>query len=181
MPDFPTPFVWPPAAPMMNLHTSLGSEFARLDGNLHVSTNTGAWPSANRAYYWPFQVGVTVTAYQMAILVITQSGNLDVGIYDENANRLVSMGSTAVGAAGIQTFDIANTVLTPGTYFAAMCVDNITASFGRISAPDVASHRAIGTQQQAVGAVTLPDPATFASPTAGYVAQLTIYFQPTAG
>lgn len=132
-------------------------------------TAGGVWPAANRALYFPFIVDSVVTAYQMTFEVVTQSGNCDVGIYDERGNRLVSKGSTAVGAAGIQTIDITDTALSPGLYYMALNVDNITASFTRSSSIQAVWLRVMGVQEQAVGAVTLPDPATFANPTSAYV------------
>lgn len=132
-------------------------------------TAAAVWPAANRAIYIPFRVETTVTAYQMAVEVGTQSGNLDIGIYDELGNRLVSSGSTAVAAAGIQAVNITDTVLTPGIYFMALCVDNITAAFTRSSGSAALLLEVQGVQQQAVGAVTLPDPATFANPASAYV------------
>lgn len=135
---------------------------------------SAVWPAANRALYIPFIVTEEVTAYQMIFEVAVQSGNLDVGIYNEQATRLVSSGSTPVGGAGIQVVNITDTVLKPGVYFMAMCVDNITASFVRSSISSVVWLNALGVQQQAVGAVTLPDPATFANPASGYVPILAV-------
>lgn len=116
----------------------------------------------------PFEVQATCTAFQIGFIVAVQSGNLDVGIYDiVGPNRLVSKGSTAVAAAGVQVVDITNTTLTPGAYFLAMCVDNTTASFNTYVLTALL-YQAAGVQQQAVGAVTLPDPATFANPASAY-------------
>lgn len=156
--------------------TSGAGELVSLTGGTFA---TGAvWPAANRAIYVPVMVETTVTAYQMGIIVTTSSGNLDVGIYDDRGARLVSMGSTAMGAAGFQAFNIADTVLTPGVYFLAMCVDNTTASIPRTAA--LAEHlRSTGVQQQAVGAVTLPNPATFANPASAYVPALMVSVVPT--
>src|SRR5262245_52265293 len=63
---------------------------------------TNTWPSANLAIYIPVLVQSTMTAYQIVFVVGTQSGNCDVGIYDELGNRIVSKGSTAVAASGFQ-------------------------------------------------------------------------------
>lgn len=134
----------------------------------------GTWPAANRALYAPFIVEVAVTAYQMAFEVVTQSGNCDVGIYDELGNRLVSSGSTAVAVAGLQAIDITDTLLTPGVYYMAMNVDNTTASVMRSSSTPALLLRVLGAQQQAVGAVTLPDPAVFANPASAYFPSLSI-------
>ncbi len=130
-------------------------------------TSSATWPAANRAIYAPVCVQQTVTVKKMALLVATQSGNLDVGIYSETGTRLVSSGSTAVAAAGLQSVDITDTTLSPGVYFLAMCVDNTTAAFTRGIVPVVAQQIA-GVQQQAVGAVTLPATATFANAASAY-------------
>ena len=137
--------------------------------NSGASAGSLAWPAANRAIYVPVLIENPVTVLKMAVNVAVQSGNLDVGIYDEMGNRIVSKGSTAVGAAGLQTVDITDTTLNPGLYFIAMCVDNTTASFTRVPITTAEVLRMGGMQQQAVGAVTLPDPATFANPATGYV------------
>lgn len=147
--------------------------------HIALSTNgtmsSAIWTTANTALYVPITLEIPITVIRMGIHVGTQSGNCDVGIYDEKGNRIVSKGSTAVGAAGLQTFDMtasvsgtASPTLSPGTYFMAMNVDNVTAAFFRTS-NSAALCRISGVQQQAVGAVTLPATATFANPGGGYV------------
>lgn len=120
--------------------------------------NTAAVWTANRAVYQPCYVAEPITVYQMAVTVTTQNGNLDVGIYDmESLKRLVSKGSTAVAAAGVQAIDITDTDLVPGWYYLGFCCDSSTAVF-RNSAVAAGICRVCGFQQQSVGAVTLPDP-----------------------
>lgn len=169
MSDFPTQLQYapPPGAVMVSSVNSLIQDACQIAATSF--TAGGVWPAANRAIYVPFMVDQVVTAYQMAFEVITQSGNCDVGIYDVAGNRLVSKGSTAVAAAGFQSIDITDTVLAPGVYFMAMNVDNTTASFTRSSAVSAVYQQVCGMQQQAVGAVTLPDPATFANPASAYI------------
>jgi len=157
---------------------SLVFDLANISGT--VFTAGGVWPAANRAIYLPFMVEAAVTVYMLGFEVVTQSGNCDVGIYDAaTSGRLVSAGSTAVGAAGIQTVDLTDTLLYPGVYYAAMCVDNITASFTRASAVSALWQQSVGVQQQAVGAVTLPDPATFANPASAYIPYLAVALKST--
>jgi hypothetical protein len=134
-----------------------------------TAASSGAvWPAANLAIYQPVVITEAVTAYQMAVEVTTQAGNLDLGIYDEGLNRLVSLGSTAVGAAGLQVGNITDTPLAPGLYYIAMNCSSATAAFRR-HAPGVQVLRCSGAAQQAVGAVTLPNPATFAAAANAYV------------
>jgi hypothetical protein len=132
-----------------------------------LMNGASTWPAANRAIYMPVYVQSPVTVTNMALIVSVQSGNLDVGIYSETGTRLVSSGSTAVGAAGLQVVDITNTTLATGVYYFAVCVDNTTASFNR-SAAALLPIWACGVQQEAVGAVTLPATATFANPASAY-------------
>lgn len=172
MPDFPTQLrSLVPGGVITSVSTS--SFLSDVGPIAFLAEVAGVWPAANRALYMPFAVEETVTAYQMATEVSVQSGNCDVGIYDENANRLVSTGSTAVGAAGIQVFNITDTVLTPGTYFMAMSCDNVTASFLRF-VPTALWTQTLGLQQEALGSVTLPATAAFANPASGYHPVLSI-------
>ena len=133
-----------------------------------VTAAAGTWPAANRALYIPVEVETPCIAVKMMFQVTTQSGNFDIGIYAENGSRLVSTGSTAVPAAGMSVSDITDTTLTPGTYFLALNIDNTTAAVQRLNNPLAGTIQGCGVQQQAVGAVTLPNPATFANPASAY-------------
>ena len=169
MSDFPTMVTSMPAPGVITSSSPSSLTFDAVMMSQADFTAGAVWPAANRAIYVPFIVDSIVTAYQMAFEVTVQSGNCDVGIYDELGNRVVSKGSTAVGAAGIQLVDITDTVLTPNTYYAALNVDNTTAAVTRISGIAALWLQVYGVQQQAVGAVTLPNPATFANPASAYL------------
>jgi hypothetical protein len=160
--------------------SSLSSDAGLVNLNNFASISSTVWPAANRAIYVPFFIQETVMVNQMAITVGTQSGNLDAGLYDVLGNRLVSIGSTAVAAAGFQALDIADTTLTPGNYFMALCIDNITAAIHCRTTPDVQTLRVIGVQEQALGSVTLPDPATFANPSSAYTPSISLIANATA-
>lgn len=132
-----------------------------------VSAGTGGvWPAANRALYEQVLVYEPTTIYQLGVEVTVQSGNLDLGVYDESWARLVSSGSTAVAAAGLQLVDPADLVLKPGVYFLAMACDNGTAAFFR-GTYDNAAMPAVGIMQQA-SAFPLPANATPALPANAY-------------
>lgn len=182
MPDWPTTLLNPANGVIHPFGPTTGTGQV-LFPNANGAAGSSVWPVANTAIYIPFYVETTVTAYQMSVRVAIQSGNLDAAIYDVLGNRLVAMGSTAVTTGGnLQLLNITDTVLTPGTYFAAMNCDNGTASF--LAAPtttiDVQTLRSCGVQQQAVGAVTLPDPATFAAVTTPYLPVIVVHTQATA-
>lgn len=178
---------WPPAPSVygtVGVHNSLAMTSGVGDHSLMVgatSTTAAAWPAANRALYIPFCVEQTVTAFKMAFIVGASAGNYDVGLYDENGNRLVSLGSTAVPAAGLAVADITDTVLRPGTYFMAMNCSTVTTLTIQAmqTGMSIASLTTCGMQQEAVGAVTLPDPATFANIASIYVPSLSVAVRST--
>jgi hypothetical protein len=136
-----------------------------------------AWPTANRALYMPVMVERQITVVKMAIVVGAQAGNVDVGIYDEIGNRLVSAGSTAVGAAGIQVFDTTDVTFGPGIFLLAMNVSTVTTATFLSGSPGSILGRTSGLRQQDVGAVALPTPtATFAAMGASYIPLLCAYY-----
>jgi hypothetical protein len=174
MSDFPTALVTPNGftiCPTSDILQPVG-QWALFSNNL---AGTAVWPVANTAIYTVFNLEIPMVLRTMGIKVNVQSGNLDVGVYDEKGNSIVTKGSTAVAAAGFQSIDMtasishgsASPILMPGTYWAAMNCDNVTASFGRIS-PGVNTTRFGALQQQAVGAVALPTTATFANIASSY-------------
>lgn len=128
-----------------------------------LGTTASAWPSANQMRCCSFIVDDTVTVTQLGTIVSTQSGNLDLGIYDEAGNKIVSSGSTAVGVAGPQFVNITDTTLTPGHYNMAMACDNIIANFNRLSLANADVNRLCGVKQMA-SAFPLPSTLTFAGP-----------------
>ncbi len=133
------------------------SQYGLQAANNYVNTAT-VW-TANRAVFQPVLVPRTIIVYLLSIRVQTQAGNVDVGIYDLGDNRLVSSGTTAVAAAGIQTFDITDTTLTPGWYKLALSSDSATAVFRTTVNLTVANARLCGFQQQS-SAFVLPATAT---------------------
>ncbi len=140
------------------------------------TASTNVYTTANTAIYCPFILPWSFLAQNILVRVTTQSGNIDVGIYNEKGTRLVSSGSTTVAAAGTQVFNITDTWLTAGTYFMAVNVDNTTAAFHSMVNTVLVDSigRANGLQIQAVGAVTLPNPATFAAYTALSVPMMSV-------
>jgi hypothetical protein len=95
--------------------------------------NTVFAPVANEAYLIPFWVPTPINVSSMFLNITTSSGNLDVGIYDKNGNRVVSKGSTASPGTGRQELTFTQTLLVPrlGPYFAAVAVNNGTIRFAQ--------------------------------------------------
>lgn len=146
---------------------SIGIELGALQSSAPLSA---VWPAVDRAIFVPFVV------YQPLIVVklgvrngAAVSGNVDCGIYDDQQNRLVSIGSTAqAGTSQFQSFDVTDTLLEPGVYYQGLCVDNTTAAFISWAVSQTYA-RACGVLSQSVGAVTLPNPAVFAAAQDAYV------------
>ncbi len=138
-------------------------------------TGLQAWPTANLAIFVPFLV---FTPFLAKIIGVdngaTVSGNIDVGIYDGQQNRLVSTGSTAhAGTSTVQTFDITDTLLLPGIYYMAQAMDNTTGiTHGPASTVPIGG--ACGVLQMA-SAFPLPDPATFAAHAVAFIPILSVY------
>lgn len=159
MPDFPIvknvdPVVLSPLNPQ-----SLG---AMLNAMGYAFTGATAWATANKAIFIPYSVGGIVTVKKMFVVNGTVSGNIDVGIYDRNGVRLVSIGSTAqAGASVIQEFDIADTTLGPGLYYLACAMDNNTGQVELVG-PGSAQGKSMGIFEM-TSAFALPATATFAS------------------
>lgn len=97
--------------------------------------------TTNRLYFVRVIVPRAGTLAGLAFLVTTQSGNVIATIYDTgdasagNRTQLYTSGSTAVAAAGWQTFAPSITV-TPGQQLDfALIFDNATVNFGRVAQP----------------------------------------------
>jgi len=138
-----------------------------------VPPATAVWPAAGLVIFVPFRVPESVICTKMFWGVGTASGNLDCGIYDESANRLVSIGSTAAsGSSSLQVVDTADTLLVRGRYYMALVADTgATLTIYRV-APAAGIGQSLGLLQQA--SVTLPlssnaSPATFAKYTQAYI------------
>ena len=129
---------------------------------LGSTLGSGAYPTLNLAYYYPFIlyqpiVVVKLFCYNGSIA----SGNIDLGIYDKGGTRIQSAGSTAQsGTSAIQSFDITDVLIGPGLFYLAVAMDNITGTLWRASIGQAG--RLMGIFQQS-SAFALPSTATFAA------------------
>lgn len=132
-------------------------------GALAGFTTTCA-PEANRAYFIPFYLPDTFTVTSLIYgNGAAPSGNVDLGIYDEDGVRLVSSGSTAKpGVGGPRAIDVTDTVLTAGRYYWGYAQSNTAAVFGWTHSALIVNIMS-GALQQA-SAFPLPATATFAAP-----------------
>jgi len=103
-------------------------------GQILTDAGSAAWPGANWGCLIPFSLGRR-TLFQRIFLFngAAASGNIDLGIYDANRNRLFSTGSTAMsGTSALQVLTLAFTI-GPGRYNMAAAVDNTTAQVIRFN------------------------------------------------
>jgi hypothetical protein len=127
--------------------------------------SSGTWPVNNKAFFYPFRLHTFETAYQLLFWVgATSSGNIDVGIYDSQKNRIVSSGSTAMSATvnAWQELNITDTPLPPGDYLLAGACSTTVGTVFRVaisSTADELSMPAIPVYEQ-TSALALPDPCT---------------------
>lgn len=171
--DFPTALGHPNHVSVSSTDNTTLVGQAALTQNGTVSA--AVWPSANAAIYVPFIVEIPFRASNAAVRVSVSAGNLDMGVYDEGGNALVTKGSIAVAAAGLQVVDFtasisqgsADPLLGPGTYYFAMACSSATASFFRLANVSIGNLRVCGCRWQAT-ALPLPATATFAVMNAAY-------------
>lgn len=117
---------WPVIGPVVP--PVLSPWFNRQLGPLGTTVNASTTFTANSVRYYPVIVPqdcvVTKLWLQNGAAV---SGNVDVGIYDEEGNRLVSAGSTAqAGTNAVQVFDVTDTRIPAGLCYFAFVIDNTT-------------------------------------------------------
>jgi len=155
------------SAGLMPLHVLNVGRFG-LTIPMYAQNNLGGktWPTANRALYWPVHIpSPFLAARAFHCQAGNNTGNVDIGIYDINGNRLVSTGSTARGSTNVaQYIDITDTWLSPGDYYWAMVGSSTSGQTNGVSA-SAPLLRADGCLKEDLGATTLPssmNPATFA-------------------
>jgi hypothetical protein len=110
----------------------LGMEFTCIPTGAPASST---WPSSNLAIASPIYIDSYGTVVKMFMANgATASGNFDIGLYDENFNRLVSSGAVAQSGTGaIQTFDVTDTPVRPGRHYIAISSSAATGTLVRLS------------------------------------------------
>jgi hypothetical protein len=94
--------------------------------------------TANQAYIYPFRIHVPELATKLLVANgSTVSGNIDIGIYDSELNKVISAGATVqAGTNSVQELTITATWLIPGDYFMAFSINNTTGTIFRSSQAD---------------------------------------------
>jgi hypothetical protein len=180
MPDFP-------AVPAIGKRGSLCTADITMSkvGMYHwhangVFTASTAWGTANLALYVPVFLGYPATVYKMGVTNgATLGGNLQLGIYNERGEQLAVTASTAqAGISSLQTIDITDTILTPGTYYLAMATNSTTATY-TCAGTTLLRQEVTGVQEQTT-AFTLPSPITLGTKsTRLFVPIVTAYYNGT--
>lgn len=140
----------------------VGLELRQLNGTAVPASFT--W-TANQAVYIPFAIPwpypVRRVFWYNGTAVVS---NVDFGIYTEGGARIYSQGSTAQsGASAIQYATVSTPfILQPGKYYMAYNCSGTTNVVFAVS-QNAAQGKILGLLTQAVGAVALPNPATFAT------------------
>lgn len=153
---------------------SVGTQIAAAGLSL---TTSAAWPSANRAIFVPFYLTVTRSVYAAFVNVGgTSSGNLDVGVYNDQLMRVFSTGSTGMGSTStLQVISLSQKQLPVGKYYLALAVDNATgvvSHFGTTATPS----RMLDVHRMD-SAFPLPSSVTFAASDASHIPEFGIAFR----
>lgn len=130
-----------------------------------------AWPSSNLAFFVPFTVGAPIIAQKMFWEngATVGTNTVDVGIYDSQGNRLVSLGATTTsGVSSIQTAAITPTTLETGLYYMAMVMNGTTDTVWRTAPSFTTLGRILGVLSQTT-ASPLPATATMVGSTTAYI------------
>jgi len=132
---------------------------------------TDTWVTNNKALFIPFRVETAMTAKRIGFMAgNASSGNIDIGIYDTDGNRLVSFGSFASsGSSRTQIKDITDTALTASTYYyAALVCSSTTMQMMTLRAGESSDlrRRLYGIKEQN-NAFPLPEVASFSDPGTG--------------
>jgi hypothetical protein len=120
------------------------------------------WTNANEAKYVPFSIQQPIVVRKMVLQFTTvAASNYDIGIYTVDGARVVSLGSTAVpGATGVVEADIADTMLTPGSYYYALVISSTSPAVPGVNYST--NDNKLNAMLTQTSALPLPSTATFA-------------------
>lgn len=146
---------------------TLASQEFSISGVLRTTGTvaTSTWSSANKPLAFPFRMSYTAIVDRLGWMNGSSAGGgVDVGIYDEAWNRIVSTGgTTGSGNSAWQFVDVADTTITGGLlYYLVMARDNTTANrpMRHVQTIDINVLKLGGAMDSATNAYPLPDPLT---------------------
>lgn len=138
---------------------------------------SAAWPTANRAYVYPFHLSESMKLAAMSVMVgAASAGHVDLGLYSNDLKLIISSGSVVTAAISTRHVSALSMILPPGDYYAAMACDSVSAAFLR-AAPGSFQQMPMGSLQMATA---FPLPATFTAAriSASYIPAFNITFAP---
>jgi hypothetical protein len=147
---------------------SLGTQLYAF--NQTVPTAAAA-PAANLLMLVPFWVPAPFTITKLYWVMGAAAGTVDMGVYDESANLLLSAANPSASGT-FQVVDVTDTTIARGRYYMGLIGSTVTTLTFLKSAPAAGVCQAMGMLQQA--SITLPlstgaSPATFAKYAQAYV------------
>lgn len=130
---------------------------------------SAVYPSANLAIYIPFRIQSPINIAQLFWYNgATATGNVDMGVYSKDGQRILSSGTTAqTGTNALQLVDITDVRIGAGMYWIALACDSGSSTFFSTTLGAVGLHTLAGIKQQA-SAFVLPTTATFADAAQDY-------------
>ncbi len=170
MSDFPIPVTLPNATVHPWSAESIGRMLGATSGSYYLGSAVSAvYISANLAIFVPFSLTRPVrTTLLWTANGAAVSGNMDVGVYDENGVKLISTGAIAqAGVSTLQTFVVASTQFGPGRFYLALSHSDAIGRYYNAPAPAITLKMA-GVLQMAA-AHPLPATANFATMAFAYL------------
>jgi phage tail sheath gpL-like len=160
---------------------SIGSRLAVLTAGGFTVTGSAVWPTASLSILIPVWLPEQIIVAQLGwVNGSVVSGNVDMGIYNQDGVLLLSTGSTAgSGTSALQLVNVTDTPIGPGLVYMALAVDNITATIERTNTGSVLTVACVGLVQVASN-FPLAANVTFAVITNDYIHHMGIYKQAVA-
>jgi len=134
-------------------------------------TATSTTPNANQGYFYPVIVRTPMTIQYVTILngAVVANSNMDLGLYDEFGNRVLSTGAVSQLSASASTYQkfllASNVSINAGLYFAAAVFTSTNNRFASNGAMSAARGRAAGMLEAVSIGTTLPATVTYAAKT----------------
>jgi hypothetical protein len=144
-----------------------------------VWSAAGTWPLANRALAWPFSIDLARTLRRLGAWINVSSGNMCLGVYDADFERIATTGSVATPAAGFGVEDVADLDMARGQYYMALSFDNIVVQLRR-GAPATGVFARLFGMAQMDAAFPLPQTFVPAALSSAYVPASAVIFRTAA-
>ena len=163
MSDWPVKVVEPLVSIYPHSLESLGVDFNANGFGALTNYASATYAIAGAAYYIPFTITKQITVRRLFCWNgATANAGVCIGIYDLQGDRILTSGSTSQSTASvIQSFDVTDTAIGPGTFYMAISASTATQTFTTLNVgASLQNLRKMGVYSQS-GAYPLPSTATF--------------------